>query len=142
MSEETVNHPKHYNHGTIEAIDVIEDWNLGFHLGTALKYISRCGHKGDEADAVQDLQKAVWYLEREIKRRCRSIPNPDWRPVADLASAIAELNNAKCGRCDNTGFIEISDGFKGCLLCRDCARKDGWTEEAIDEVLANKAGKP
>lgn len=35
----SVNHPKHYNFGTIEVIDVIEDWNLNFCLGKAIKYI-------------------------------------------------------------------------------------------------------
>ncbi len=47
-------------------ITVIEDWNLGFNFGNAVKYISRDDHK---ADAVEDLKKAVWYLQREIARR-------------------------------------------------------------------------
>lgn len=64
-----VNHPKHYNVGKIEVIDVIdaiEDWKLGFHLGNAVKYIARAEYKGN---TVQDLEKAVWYLNREIQRR-------------------------------------------------------------------------
>jgi len=60
---EAVNHPPHYKRGGIEAIDVIEAWELGFHLGNAVKYISRAGHKGDE---VEDLEKARWYLDRYI----------------------------------------------------------------------------
>lgn len=61
-----VDHPDHYVKGRqYEAIDVIEDWELGFHLGNALKYISRAGRKGDY---LEDLKKAVWYLEREISR--------------------------------------------------------------------------
>ena len=59
-----VNHPPHYNTGTIEAIDVIDDWKLDFELGSALKYIARAGHK---EDAIQDLQKAIWYIYREIE---------------------------------------------------------------------------
>ena len=51
--------------GKYEAIDVIEDWNLNFNLGNAVKYISRAGHKDD---IVQDLKKAMWYIEREIQR--------------------------------------------------------------------------
>ena len=67
MSEpSTVNHPAHYNAGQIEVIDAIEDWQLGFHLGNAVKYIARADHKGK---AMEDLRKALWYLEREIKRR-------------------------------------------------------------------------
>ena len=64
-SKEMVNHPRHYNMGKYEAIDVIEDWQLNFNLGNTVKYISRAGHKDD---IVQDLKKALWYLEREIKR--------------------------------------------------------------------------
>ena len=63
--KEMVNHPSHYNMGKYEAIDVIEDWNLGFNLGNTVKYISRAGHKDN---ILQDLKKALWYLDREIKR--------------------------------------------------------------------------
>lgn len=62
--KESVNHPSHYNVGSIEAITVIEDWKLGFNLGNTIKYISRCGHKGS---AIEDLEKAQWYLNREIQ---------------------------------------------------------------------------
>ena len=67
MSEEAVNHPKHYNIGKFEVIDVIHDWKLGFNLGNAVKYIARAGHK-DPTKVKQDLQKAIWYIEDEIKR--------------------------------------------------------------------------
>jgi hypothetical protein len=66
--KETVNHPAHYNAGKIEVIDVIEDWKLGFHLGNAVKYIARAGHRGPE---VQDLRKALWYLSRYLAKRRR-----------------------------------------------------------------------
>lgn len=58
-----INHPPHYTHGTIEPIDVIEDWQLGYHLGAAVKYIARHKHKGTP---LQDLKKASWYLNRLI----------------------------------------------------------------------------
>ena len=60
-----VSHPSHYTDGNIEVIDFIEDKNLGFHLGNAVKYISRAGKK-DPAKEVEDLQKAVWYINRHI----------------------------------------------------------------------------
>ena len=61
-----INHPAHYTEGRdIEPIDVIEDWALGFHEANALKYISRSGRKDDQ---IQDLEKAVWYLERRISQ--------------------------------------------------------------------------
>ena len=61
-----VNHPKRYNHGKYECIDIIEDLNLNFCLGSALKYIWRLGEKNDE---INELEKAVWYLQREIQTR-------------------------------------------------------------------------
>lgn len=64
-NKEMINHPQHYNMGKFEAIDVIEDWQLNFNLGNTVKYISRAGHKDD---IIQDLKKALWYLDREIKR--------------------------------------------------------------------------
>jgi hypothetical protein len=61
-----VNSPSHYNTGKIEVIDFIEDQKLGFCLGNAVKYISRAGKK-DSLKTVEDLKKAIWYVEREIK---------------------------------------------------------------------------
>lgn len=64
---EQVNHPAHYGgeDNTYEAIKVIEAWGLGFCLGNAVEYISRAGKK-DPAKIVEDLEKARWYLDREI----------------------------------------------------------------------------
>ena len=59
-----VSHPSHYNQG-IEAIDIIESWDLNFSLGNAIKYILRSPYKGKQ---IEDLEKARWYLEREISR--------------------------------------------------------------------------
>jgi hypothetical protein len=65
IKHDPVNHPAHYCQGKYEVIDIIEDWNLGYHRGNAVKYIARTGLKGD---AVEDLEKAVWYLKRLIER--------------------------------------------------------------------------
>lgn len=65
MTHDAVNRPSHYAEGRqYEPIAVIEDWQLGYHLGNALKYISRAGRK---LDTIEDLRKAVWYLERHIE---------------------------------------------------------------------------
>ena len=64
---DNVNHPNHYTIGQIEVIDFIEDKKLGFHLGNAVKYISRAGRK-DADKTVEDLRKAVWYINRQIER--------------------------------------------------------------------------
>ena len=64
---DNVNHPKHYTSDPsgIECIEISENWS--FCLGNALKYIWRSGKKDAEAE-IQDLQKAVWYINDEIKR--------------------------------------------------------------------------
>ena len=60
-----VNHPSHYTFGKFEVIDVIEDWQLNFHRANVIKYVARAGRKNNE---IQDLKKAQYYLDREIKR--------------------------------------------------------------------------
>ena len=67
MEHDNVNHPAHYTDGNIEVIDFIEDKELGYHLGNAVKYISRAGKK-DPGKTVEDLRKAVWYLNRYIEK--------------------------------------------------------------------------
>ena len=61
-----INHPMHYKGNKFEVIDIIEDFKLGFNLGNTLKYILRSDKKGYD---VQDLRKAIWYLQREINNR-------------------------------------------------------------------------
>jgi hypothetical protein len=70
-----IDHPAHYGgaDNPYEAIKVIEAWGLGFCLGNLLKYVSRAGQKPG-ADAVTDLSKAAWYLQREIERRSQVQP--------------------------------------------------------------------
>ena len=70
MSEnkEMVKNPDHYGgaENIYEAIKVIENWKLDFHLGNTVKYISRAGKK-DPTKEIEDLKKAMFYLERKIK---------------------------------------------------------------------------
>ena len=61
--KEMVNHPEHYNPGKIEVINAIEDWNLDFNEGNVVKYIVRAKEKNHR---MQDLQKALWYINRMI----------------------------------------------------------------------------
>ena len=64
-----INHPPHYRAASgLEAIDVIEAFELGHHLGDAVAYILRADRKGD---AIGDLEKAAWYIRREIERRMK-----------------------------------------------------------------------
>jgi hypothetical protein len=69
-NETEINHPPYYNKGKIEVIDFIEDQGFNFNLGSVVKYISRAGEKNKDT-YVQDLQKAVWFLNREIERVSR-----------------------------------------------------------------------
>jgi hypothetical protein len=64
-SHDPVNNPHHYTAGGVETIDFIEAKKLNFHLGNVVKYVSRAGMKGEY---LQDLEKAAWYLAREIER--------------------------------------------------------------------------
>ena len=66
---EMVNHPNHYGgeNNPYEAIKVIDAWELDFCLGNAVKYISRAGKK-DPAKELEDLKKAVWYLNHRIQQ--------------------------------------------------------------------------
>lgn len=59
----TVDHPAHYNQGQIEVIDFLEDQRLDYHCASAVAYICRARYKGQE---IEDLQKAIWYLQRKI----------------------------------------------------------------------------
>ena len=67
QQNEMVNHPNHDGgeNNQYEAIKVIEAWDLDFHLGNTVKYISRAGKKEVNKE-LQDLKKALWYLERKI----------------------------------------------------------------------------
>ena len=64
MSKEMVDHPNHYNIG-IETIDYIESWEMNFNIGNVIKYATRAGFKENQ---LEDLEKAKWYLEREMQR--------------------------------------------------------------------------
>lgn len=92
-SKETVNHPDHYNQG-IEAIDIIESWNLNFSLGNAIKYILRAPYKGSKRE---DIQKAIWYLERELQRKESKEENIDTMEIYSLDGRL-DGSNIKTGK--------------------------------------------
>lgn len=82
MSDEKINHPNHYGGDTTyETIKVIEAWGLdkSFNLGNAIKYISRADKKEKN---VEDLKKARWYLDREIKK-LEGLPDPNQLSMLD-----------------------------------------------------------
>ena len=78
---DNVNHPPHYkNHPSgVECIQITE--HMGFNLGNALKYIWRCDEK---LDAIEDLKKAKWYIDRELKKRdLKPVETPTEPPKAE-----------------------------------------------------------
>lgn len=88
---DAVNHPAHYNKNPsgIECIDIIR--HLPHNRGAAIKYIWRAGEK-DPSKEVEDLQKAIWYLEDEIKRLADSYaPIPENRAREEHEEDIKDL---------------------------------------------------
>lgn len=82
-----VNHPPHYTDGKIEVIDFIEDKRLGFHLGNAVKYIARAGKKDPEKTS-EDLQKAIWYINRYGRLIC-------WYATSQRVSKIRRVSGLR-----------------------------------------------
>lgn len=100
MAKEKVNHPDHYNSGfakcsgcgkQIECIDVIE--NLRFNLGNAIKYIWRAPWKGD---IKTDLEKAKWYLDREIQKY--KVPITPTVDKVEYKGAVVEVDKVEYKR--------------------------------------------
>ena len=87
-----VNHPSHYTDGKYEVIDFIESHGLGFHLGNAVKYISRAGKKNKDKE-IEDLNKAIWYLERAKKAPFTKAINPSAKKEDISAS---DFSDDKC----------------------------------------------
>lgn len=83
-----VNHPAHYtaHPSGVECITITE--HMPFNVGNAIKYLWRAGEKGSQ---LQDLQKAAWYVQREIARLSPPVASPEYTEFADvLARARAE----------------------------------------------------
>lgn len=91
-----VEHPSYYNTGKYEVIDVIDDWGLNFAKGNAVKYIARAGRKNPETE-IQDLEKASWYINHEIRRLKNNKAN---EKIGKLENDLAtEANSIKWEKC-------------------------------------------
>jgi hypothetical protein len=81
--------PAHYVDAPLEPIVAIEAWQLNFALGNVVKYVARAGKKGP---ALEDLEKALWYLAREVERaRGAPAPAPPVVPVPRPGTVAARL---------------------------------------------------
>jgi len=111
---DSVERPAHYTFSAIQPIDVIEAWELGFHLGNCIKYIARAGRKGAR---IEDLKKARWYLDREIGRMDDDVE------LIDAEEEAAEDQPLICIACDGSGVCRHSyrpDDFGPHFICQFC----------------------
>ena len=112
MTHDSVHRPAHYAEGRIyEPIAVIEDWELNYRLGNAVKYISRAGRK---QDALEDLKKARWYLDREIDQlELNQEPPTDYEQVLTFYGQTQDDPFA-WAEPDGSGFDILleTDGFE------------------------------
>jgi hypothetical protein len=146
---DAVNHPPHnLTPAGIEAIDVLEQYGLGLHLGNAMKYLLRAGRKGD---AVTDLRKAVWYIDRWMACEDAGVAQaigvhaddfavPRWTPdqVADAfglggSRRLAVLRLLKATRCPHMG--DVHRLVRGARSWTACAATDAEIAR-FDEVGA------
>lgn len=125
MTDDNVNHPSHYNQYTgFEVIDVCEqlvgpDGKAGFNLGNAFKYIARAGWKNPNKH-VQDLEKAKFYLQREIDR----IQNLNILDSKKDLPSEGNITSLCCPQCSLT----LKETY-------ECPRNHGWMSiESGDHV--------
>lgn len=111
LTEDKVHHPAHYGgeDNPYETIKVIEAWGLGFNLGNAVKYVSRAGKKGRDK-LVEDLRKALFYLQREIWRLDGKPEAPKQDPKKTDAAGVSERH---AGRIDS--LDDVLDLLRGRL---------------------------
>lgn len=99
QKEDVVNHPNHYTDGKYEVIQFIEDYHLPYHIGNAVKYISRAGKK-DEDKYIEDLKKAEWYIFRWhnylLSEHGREVYS-DYRPANDRINVEDYCKDKKLG---------------------------------------------
>lgn len=139
-----VRNPAHYTRLSPEPLDVIEAWGLDFHTGQAIKYIARAGHK-DENTAVQDLEKAVFYLQRrvavlkaDLDAEEESANDTDDAVFGRVTATLREYppqpeprpDNVNCT--DRVGFARVQSG--------DCSTVDDdeecpWQDVACDSCI-------
>lgn len=91
-----INHPPHYtaHPSGVECIQITE--HMGFNLGNAVKYIWRADEKGN---ALEDLQKARWYIEREIDRRTDAMTLK--HPLDAQCESVSPARGLRCERVPN-----------------------------------------
>ena len=100
MPNDEVNHPAHYTaYEGLEVIQLTEQMN--FNRGNAVKYIARAGLKSYDTE-IQDLKKALWYIQREINRMEAKLRTAGENAALDALKAklMAAPQPEECDECD------------------------------------------
>jgi len=156
---ESINHPQHYGgkDNPYEAIKVIEAWDSTFCIGNVIKYISRAGKK-DQSKELEDLKKALWYLQREISKKELKI-ELDRKLENDLAEQLVDFNDLNDEKTEDSVSTHFSmnrsiDVRKGKIKTHDdilaeedyCLRESKpsgeWQTEKGDNSLEYKEESP
>ena len=120
-----VNHPPHYTaYKGLEIIELTEQMN--FNRGNAVKYIARAGLKGESLEKeIEDLEKAVWYIQREIQRIAWATPEEE--PTCDICCVMERDADAWCGNCGSC--LAHCRKNEGCVsvepTCDKCGKHSG-----------------
>jgi hypothetical protein len=132
MNKDNVNSPDHYKVGGIETIDFIEAKRLNYNLGNVVKYITRADHK---ANRLEDLQKAKWYLEREISNYPLAQVTPkvvEDRPPPIKLKGFKKHNPQRYGH--NT-LLALSRRNKDRMPAADTILFKAW--QSIEDLLSS-----
>lgn len=135
--KEHVNHPSHYQMGGIEVIDAIEAWGFGegFNRGDAIKYIARAGRKNPETE-IEDLQKAKWYIERELRRMRNEDENaPDETGVMARIAGYLEAYAKAAAIGDGTSCVCLTEIVREAVIALDACSQIAWERDVAIEQL-------
>ncbi len=128
--DSNIDHPSYYTTGKIEVIDFIEDQNLPFHLGNAIKYICRAGKK-DPAKTEEDLQKAIWYLNRYIEHK---VTEKDGKDNTWIPKIIRKSPDYICPYCGNSAGTIYPGKY-----CDKCGEEVGSSNFKKDFIYSDNA---
>jgi len=130
-----VNHPPHYltHKSGVECIQITE--HLNFCLGNALKYIWRADEKGD---AINDLAKAAWYIDREITRRKALADIENAQLLGVIADCLEKDLVTKSASSPTTGntlaYAQAGDALRQYQIGRMCFYGDGMPQDSEQAV--------
>jgi len=129
---DNVNHPPHYKKhpSGIECIQITE--HMGFNLGNALKYIWRCDEK---LDAIEDLKKARWYIDRELKKRDLKPVEAPTEPPSGVYSLTPPLPIKRLSD-EYMSILDYLPQGQSMWVPKDVCESKHWSESSISGTLS------